>query len=156
MAYAPLILWIGVIFFFSSPEGSFNETSRIIGPLLHFFYPNISPETEAAIHAVVRKAAHFTEYAILALLAARVCTISARPLLQRWRYLLSIILVVLIASLDEFNQSFEVSRTISSWDVALDIVGGAAMLLFLFAIKRPRSPSFDAAHSVQASDKAAT
>lgn len=138
--YAPLFLWIGVIFFLSSPEGSFTETSRIIGPLLHFFYPNISPENEALIHSVVRKAAHFTEYAVLAFLAVRACSMSALPLLQRWRYLLPLLLVALIASLDEFNQSFEASRTSSPWDVALDIVGGAAMLLFLFGIKRPKLP----------------
>jgi len=143
-AYAPVFLWIGFIFLMSSPEGSFTQTSRIVGPLLHFFYPDISADTEALIHGYVRKTAHFTEYALLAFLAARACTLSASKILQGWRYLLPLLLVVLIASLDEFNQSFEASRTSSVWDVLLDILGGAVMLAFLWLIKRPRMPVAEA------------
>ena len=40
---------LGVIFLMSSPEASFSQTSRIIGPLLHFFYPSITPDAEALI-----------------------------------------------------------------------------------------------------------
>jgi VanZ family protein len=137
-AYAPVLLWIGVIFLLSSPEGSFAQTSRIIGPLLHFFFPNMPEETQALIHAYIRKTAHFTEYAVLAFLAARACSLSASQFLKAWRYLLPLLLVIAIGSLDEFNQSFEPSRTSSVWDVLLDISGGVAMLVFLWLIKRPR------------------
>ena len=138
-AYAPVLLWIGVIFLLSSPEGSFSQTSRIIGPLLQFFFPDMAEETRQLIHGYVRKTAHFTEYAVLAFLALRACTLSASVFLQKWRYVLPLLLVVVIASIDELNQSFEASRTSSIWDVLLDISGGIAMLLFLWLIKRPRS-----------------
>ena len=36
--YAPLFLWIGVIFYFSSGQGSMAETSRFIRPLLEFLF----------------------------------------------------------------------------------------------------------------------
>jgi len=137
-AYAPVLFWIGVIFLLSSPEGSFSQTSRIIGPLLHFFFPNLPEETQALIHGYVRKTAHFTEYAFLAFLAVRACTLSFSVFLKKWRYILPILLVVAIASLDEFNQSFESSRTSSIWDVLLDISGGLAMVVFLWLIKRPK------------------
>lgn len=137
-AYAPVLLWIGVIFLMSSPEASFSQTSRIIGPLLHFFYPSIAPETEALIHGYVRKTAHFSEYAVLAFLACRACSFSTSLFVRKWRYLLPLMLVIAIASLDEFNQSFEASRTSSVWDVALDISGGMAMLIFLWAVRRPK------------------
>jgi VanZ family protein len=136
--YAPLLFWIGVIFFLSSPEASFSQTSRIIGPLLSFFFPNMPEATRAIIHGYVRKTAHFTEYAVLAYLAVRAFSGSASYFLQKWRYILALILVVIVASLDEINQSFEASRTSSIWDVALDISGGLAMLIVLWAIKRPR------------------
>jgi VanZ family protein len=136
-SYAPLVLWIGVIFFLSSPEGAANQTSRIIGPILHFFYPDISPGLEDQIHAVVRKSAHFTEYAILALIAARAFASSA--VVRQKRHLLALILIAVIASLDEFNQSFEPSRTSSFWDVLLDIFGGLVMtLVLMFADRRFR------------------
>ena len=136
-AYAPLILWVGVIFFMSSPEASFDQTSRIVGPLLHFFFTDKSFETETLVHGYVRKTAHFAEYAVLAFLAARAFTLSPSRFLQRWRCLLALLLVAVVASFDEFNQSFEASRTSSVWDIALDITGGLSMLVFLWLRKRP-------------------
>jgi VanZ family protein len=129
--YAPIIVWIGLIFFLSSPEGSFDETSRIIGPLLHFFFPSVSSDTEKLVHAIVRKGAHFTEYGILAFLAVRACRRSGSAFLQKWQFLLPVALAVVIASLDELNQSFEPSRTSSPLDVLLDVIG-AATISFLF------------------------
>lgn len=137
--YGPLVFWIGVIFFLSSPEGSFNQTSRIVGPLLDFFFPDILPETKAAIHALVRKTAHFTEYAVLAFLAFRAFSGSSSSLVQKWLYVLALMLVAVVASLDEFNQSFEASRTSSVWDVALDISGGAAMVAVLWIFNSRKS-----------------
>jgi len=89
--------------------------------------------TKAVIHAYVRKTAHFTEYAVFAFLAFRAFSGSATYLLKKWRYILALILVATVASLDEFNQSFEASRTSSIWDVALDISGGLAMIAVLWA-----------------------
>jgi VanZ family protein len=129
-------LWIGLIFYLSSPEGSFDQTSRFIGPLLHFFFPGILPETQAIIHVLVRKCAHFVAYAVLAFLAVRAFAVSASTVLREKRFLFALVLVVLIASLDELNQSFEVSRTGSIWDVLLDISGGLVMTVTLWLFGR--------------------
>lgn len=143
--YAPVFLWIGVIFFLSSDSGSMSETSRFVGPILKFFFPNAPEATIQQIHGYVRKTAHFTEYAILALFALRAFGTSSVDLLRRNRYLLPIILVAVVAATDELNQSFEASRTASVWDSLLDISGGAAMMLFLWILKWPRSmPRTDA------------
>jgi VanZ family protein len=117
------------------------ETSRIIGPLLQFFFPDMPYETRQIIHGYVRKIAHFTEYAILAFLAVRALSMAATGFLQKWRYLLAILFVAAIASIDEFNQSFEASRTGAFGDVVLDISGGVVMILFLWLVKRPRPRS---------------
>ncbi len=116
-----------------------SETSRIIGPLLQFFFPDMTFETRQIIHGYVRKTAHFTEYAILAFLTVRALSISASGLFQKWRYVLTIVFVAAIASIDEFNQSFESSRTGSGWDILLDISGGVTMIVLLWLIGRPRS-----------------
>ena len=138
MAYAPIILWIGVILFLSSNNGSMAETSRIIGPLLKFLFPAITDESLQTVHSLVRKAAHLTEYAILAFLTLWALSRSSVEKLRDYRYLLPIALVALIASIDEFNQSFEASRTGSVRDVFLDITGGAVMIGILWLIKWPR------------------
>jgi len=136
-------LWIGVIFYLSSPEGSFGQTSRFIGPLLDFFFPGMLPETRITVHAFVRKAAHFTEYAVLAFLAVRAFAVSTLHLLREKRFLFALILVALIASLDEFNQSFEASRSGSIWDVLLDISGGLVMTVTLWLFSRRFLPVAD-------------
>lgn len=132
-SYAPLFVWIGVIFFLSSPNGSSANTSLIIGPLLHFFVPDATPATEEIVHMYVRKSAHFTEYAILALLGIRAFFASTGKL-YRWRWLLPLLIVAIVASLDEFNQSFEPSRTSSPWDVLLDCIGGVTATLLCSAV----------------------
>ena len=118
-----------------------NETSVIIGPILRWLIPDASPETLQVIHGYVRKTAHFTEYAVLALLTIRGLSMSASPFLQKWRYVMPLLLVGAVASLDEFNQSFEPSRTSSGYDVLLDISGGLGMVLFLYLIGFKRAPT---------------
>ena len=139
--YAPLLLWIGVIFFLSSPEGSFGQTSRIIGPLLNFFFPEMPEATRASIHGLVRKAAHFTEYAVFAFLAVRAFSATASLFVRQRSYPFAFVLVVMIASLDEFNQSFESSRTSSIWDVLLDITGGLVMITTLLLCRKVFLPT---------------
>lgn len=136
--FGPLIAWIAVIFFFSSTAAAASETSRIIGPLLHFLFPSASEETIRQAHFLIRKSAHFTEYAILAFLAVRAFAKTSHRRLREYRFVISIVIVLLIASLDEFNQSFEPSRTSTIRDVGLDLAGGATMVLLLWSVGRWR------------------
>lgn len=137
-SYAPLFVWIGVIFFFSSDVGSSAHTSLIIEPVLKFFVPDISQTSLELAHACVRKSAHFIEYGILALLGIRALSFAGGNL-YRVRWVLPVILVIIVASLDEFNQSFEPSRTSTPWDVGLDTFGGATVTLVCYLIWRLRS-----------------
>lgn len=115
-----------------------SQTSRIIGPLLHLLFPAASEETIQLYHAYIRKAAHVTEYAILAILAFRTLRVSRVSHRSAYRYLLPAGLVILIASVDEFNQSFEPSRTSSPYDVLLDIAGGMIGLTLVWLFLRFR------------------
>ena len=137
-AYLPIFLWIGVIFFLSSDNGSMSETSRFIRPVLAFLFPTAPEETLQIYHSWVRKAAHVTEYAILAFLAFRASARISFERLPALRYILPLALVAVIASADEFNQSFEASRTASYRDVLLDVAGGSAMIAIIWLVKLRR------------------
>ncbi len=137
--YAPIFLWIGVIFFLSGSSGSMSETSRFIGPMLKFLFPGISRDTLLIVHGFVRKSAHFIEYAILAFFAVRALSRSSFEIIRKYRYLLPICLVAMVAAADEFNQSLDISRTGSIWDSALDIFGGFMMVVTLRILGRPRA-----------------
>jgi len=122
---------MALIFFFSTGELSASNTSRIVRPLILWLFPGTSEETLGVVHFFVRKTAHFTEYAILALLAARVFLSSSQPpLRQRW-FLCALLLVVLYALSDEFHQTFVPSRTGSIYDSLIDMTGGLTALLLL-------------------------
>jgi VanZ family protein len=129
--YLPLVTWLVFISVASSDSFSANNTSRIIGPLVLWLFPNTSPETMAVIHLVTRKVAHFTEYAILAYLAARAFRGSPRRgIANRW-FIISLALVVCYALLDEYHQSFVPSRTASIYDSFIDMTGGLVALLII-------------------------
>ena len=139
--YLPLVAWLAFISYASSGSFSASNTSRIIGPLVLWLFPNTSMETLATIHLITRKIAHFTEYAILGFLAARAFRTSPRPAIrQRW-FLISAALVVAFALLDEYHQSFVPNRTGTIYDSFIDMAGGLAALIFLrrratvFAVK---------------------
>jgi VanZ family protein len=128
--YLPLVVWLAFISFASSDSFNAGNTSRIIGPLILWLFPNTSAETLATIHFITRKVAHFTEYAILGFLAARAFRTS-----PRW-FLISAVLVVVYALLDEYHQSFVPSRTASVFDSFIDMAGGITALI----LRRRKKP----------------
>src|SRR2546427_3012596 len=72
--WLPPVLWMGVIMLLSTDTGSAAHTGELLLPLLHWLLPWASPGDLAAIHGLVRKGAHLTEYAILAALWYRAFT----------------------------------------------------------------------------------
>ena len=136
--YVPLLVWLGFISFASSNSFSASNTSRIIGPLVLWLFPHTSAETLATIHFITRKIAHFTEYAILGLLAARAFRTSPRPAIsERW-FLICATLVVVYALMDEYHQSFVPSRTASIFDSFIDMAGGLTALIIVRRRNRRR------------------
>jgi VanZ family protein len=140
--YAPILLWIGVILYLGSDSGSMTQTSRFIGPLLHFLFPDAPEATIQMYHAYVRKSAHFIEYAFLAVLTVRGLSASPSAAMRKLRFVLPVALVALIAVIDETIQSLGTTRTGSAWDVLIDLAGGitAVSLLALFGRRGQKVP----------------
>ncbi len=117
------------ISFASSASFSASNTSPVLGHLLQWLFPNASEQTLLFLHFVVRKLAHFVEYAILGLLAARAFRNSpSLGVSDRW-FLISAALVIAYALVDEYHQSFVPSRTGSISDSFVDMAGGLSALL---------------------------
>ena len=127
--YAPLIFWMAAIFFASTDEFSGAKTGSVIEPILRWFFPQIAAEHVELIHLLVRKTGHFTEYAILGLLAARAFSASGYFLLRRRWFVASLLLIAIYALSDEYHQSYVPSRTASIYDSLIDIAGGLTALL---------------------------
>jgi VanZ family protein len=129
--YAPLLVWMGVIFFASTGEFSASNTALLIQPFIRWFFPHISVEHLNLIHFLVRKLGHFTEYAVLALLAARAFANASHAGLRRHWVLLTVLLVCVYALFDEYHQSFVPSRTASIYDSMIDSAGGLTALVLM-------------------------
>ena len=113
--WAPAIIWMVGLFMLSTSFFSASNTSKVIEPLLQWFFPTASIATITLLHALIRKAAHFTNYAILFWLLIR------GPL--RGRPYVALGCCVLYAMLDEGHQIFVPGRGASLYDVALDSSG---------------------------------
>jgi len=133
--YAPLFLWICVIFAASSKMGAMSNTSLIIRPILNWLFPNTPDEIITLYHSYIRKLAHFTEYAVLAFWALRAFSGSAIFFLKRHHYSFAFVLVLLTASIDEYYQSFNPVRTGSIYDVFIDCLGGLVIIALYIIFK---------------------
>jgi VanZ family protein len=139
--WLPVILWMVMIFGFSSDSHSFQHSSRILEPLLRWLLPNLSPDTRDAIVLVARKGAHLSVYAVLALLVWRAWRKPMRrdPRPWSWRDAgVALLVAALYAASDEFHQTFVPTRDGCVRDVLIDTCGAAAGLFLLWLLGRWR------------------
>ena len=133
---------MAIIFAGSTDLMSAEHTSRIIVPLLRWFFPTISPLALVRVEFFLRKAAHVSEYALLAVLLYRAfvhTVFQSRRALSAGIVLLS---CAAYAASDEFHQSFVPSRTASLRDVMIDVCGATfAVLLYWSIAPRRVNPS---------------
>ena len=129
--YGPLVVWAALIFVGSTSLLSGSHTAALVRPVLWLF-PHVSEATLALVHFLVRKTGHFTEYAILALLAARAFRTSSHELLRNRWFWVSLLFVVAYSLSDEFHQGFVPSRTASIYDSMIDSAGGFVALTMLW------------------------
>ena len=128
---------IGSIWFRSSlnAEASAAESAVALDFLLNIFkFFGISPELTDHI---VRKAAHFSEFAVLGLMTFWCAYRLRRRIL---RNLMSVGFVCLsVAVVDEFIQTFSLGRSGEVGDVILDFVGsvfGVLLIIVFISVKR--------------------
>jgi VanZ family protein len=148
-----VVVWMWLIFIASGDSASFDHSSRIIGTLLHWLFPHLSPPVTDEIIFLIRKCAHLTEYAVLALLLWRAfrkpvrrdprvpAETKPRQGKGSWNWSearLAVLIVMLYAATDEFHQSFVPSRDAAVRDVLIDTVGGLIGILLLWALGRWR------------------
>jgi len=153
-AWVPALLWLGVIASESSSLGSASNTSRILYPLLVFFFPHLAPAQLHLAHDVLRKFGHCFGYAMLSLLMLRAwwSTLllpswaqqvpALRAMLHSWSAraaALALLSTAAVAALDEWHQMFLPGRTGTVHDVALDTMAAAAVQLIAIAFSDARA-----------------
>jgi VanZ family protein len=143
------VLWLGLIAVESTNLLSASNTSRILYPIFHFF-TGVDPVRFVLWDYYIRKIGHFVGYFGLSVLLFRAwrATLpfasSSRWSIQWAR--ISFFMTALVASLDEWHQTYLSSRTGSLHDVLLDSSAAliAQILIFLFLEPKPASHRQDA------------
>lgn len=138
LSFLPALLILLTIFSFSQQTGevsgelSYEITCQLVETGSSLLHIELTPEEFTQyvqhFHYPVRKLAHMSEYALLAL------SLSIPFSLYGWKnihlFLLSFFLCVLFASIDEFHQSFVAGRGPSIKDVGFDSAGALISLSF--------------------------
>lgn len=127
----PVIVMMVIIYIMSSfVAADSDKQSGLIINALSTIFPDINPD--GIIVAIVRKSAHFTEYALLGFFTARALRLSKK---SPW---FSIAIAAIYATTDEVHQSFVPGRSCEFCDILIDTAGATvgASIYWLFNHKK--------------------
>jgi VanZ family protein len=132
--WIPAICVAALISIFSTHYFSSAETSRIIVPFLHWIFPAASPHTLSRMHTLIRKLAHITEFGVLSTAVFHGVRGERYGWKMQWA-LVTLIIAVSYAGLDEWHQSFVPMREARFRDVLIDSTGAllAQVLVWIYA-----------------------
>ena len=133
------LLMMAAIFVFSAMPG--KDSSKLSGQITDFLIRAVYPEYDTMsvqqqagayrlMEHLVRKCAHFTEYALLGILAL----LFLDTFSVRFRPFMSLLLTAVYAVSDEWHQGFVAGRGPMLQDVVIDTAGAAAGILITFVI----------------------
>lgn len=131
-----VIIWLIVIFNFSSQEGAVSQSkSQVIIDYIYENYDEIVKEVDDdLVHYLVRKTAHITLYFILCLVVMNALYFGGfrgKGLFTR-----AFLICVFYASMDEIHQRFISNRGGKLTDVYIDGIGIVLAITLSFTIER--------------------
>ncbi len=137
--WLPPIAWAAMILAASSDVFSASHTGGWIEVLISWLGRSLSPAALDLLNHILRKIGHVTAYGMLSALSFRALR-GGRP---RWnpRWAIgAIALAALVASIDEYHQSFIPSRTGTWHDVVLDTAAAILVQITIRAAQVLLSP----------------
>ena len=115
------MLWVGLVLVLGTSIFSIARTSAIFDPLLGRISPGLGPHGLYNLQVLIRRSAHFAEYAILFVF------LNLGPL--RGRPVIALAVTIGCGALDETRQLFTPGRSGTVADVAIDASGATTALL---------------------------
>lgn len=140
LRFVPMLVIMGLIFYFSAmPAGDSDATSQGLLEMLLNAFENeehiLSEATRAILHELLRKTAHFTEFALLGVSAYfALADRKSKP-----RFWISLCIAVIYAASDEIHQLFVPGRFGIWSDVVIDSLGALTGILIYRRIARKKN-----------------
>ena len=127
-----LILWLALIFFFSSQNGELSSNSsslvvNLVNKFLQIFNPKIDISIYPITVFIIRKLAHMFLYFILYLLTYYLMY----QFNIKKRLILSLLFCIFYAATDEVHQLFINERSGQIMDVLIDTLGSIIAIILL-------------------------
>jgi VanZ family protein len=139
-AWLPVLFGIAVIVVESTVWFGADHTSHPLRVIFEALFGRVSDARWDVIHHYIRKSGHFLGYGLIGLAWLRAWWMS----LPRSRFLSDALLALLgtavIASWDEWHQTFLPNRTGTPWDVLLDCCGAITLELLVYLFVRSFHP----------------
>ena len=120
--WIPAICVAAAISLFSTHYFSGEQTQRFFIPILHWLFPSATLHTLRVLHVLIRKGAHVTEFGVFSIAVFR----GVRAERHGWRFswaVITFLIAVSYAGLDEWHQSFVPLREARFRDVLIDATG---------------------------------
>lgn len=133
LAWLALLVWMGVIFYFSHQSGdaSMQLSDGILDSFKSLFQNFLDYHT---LSYIARKIAHFTEYFILGLLIYHL--VKQYRVISKTEIIWMILFCVIYAMSDEFHQVFIGGRSPMIFDVIIDSLGSSLSILLFRLFQR--------------------
>jgi len=130
--WAITLAWAGVIFLLSTHSFGSDYTQSFLARLLASVHLGLSHSTLHNLNVAIRKLAHLSEYALLALFLYGPPPARGRVLWRPRSALFAVLGAALYSLTDEFHQIFVPGRGPSLWDCGLDTLGATLAMVLPF------------------------
>lgn len=139
-AWWPVALCVAVVAASSSSWMASENTSGPLRMVWQAIFGHVNDARWEIIHAHIRKTGHFTGYGFIGLAWLRAWWLSLPHSKFFQDAALAVLGCAVMASCDEFHQTFLPDRTGSPWDVLLDCCGAITLQLIVYIVMRIARP----------------
>lgn len=139
-AWFPVFLGVLMIVLESTEWFGADHTSGPLRLLYQSIFGQVSNAEWDVVHHYIRKSGHFIGYGLIGLAWLRAWWITLPDSSFLADTFLGLMGTALIASADEFHQSFLPNRTSSPWDVLIDCSGALTLQLMVYIFMRINRP----------------
>ena len=139
-AWLPVAIGIAVIAIESTELLGANHTSGPLRSIFEALFGHVPDARWDIIHHYVRKSGHFIGYGLIGLAWLRAWWMTLDHSSFFPDALLALFGTALVASCDEWHQTFLPNRTGTPWDVLLDCTGAIILQLIVYVFMRTFKP----------------
>lgn len=126
--------WAGMIFNLSRASYSSASSARFISLVLEWLSISTLPQILGAVNTLLRKSAHLTEYAVLAVFLYNSLKPAGDSPWSRKAAFWAVLGSAIYSLTDEFHQLFVPGRHASLFDCVVDTTGALVGLLVLYKV----------------------